>query len=184
MSNSFAFVQNLNDYTDVSASAAQIISLSVNTFTNGPLTYYNVVGYAPTSFATLSGGNYVSLSTVNGVSATTTSNALVIPAGAYITSLIVTNNGTTITVTNDEVFDINTNSTINSGSGGVIISTPSSLNDVNNVGYITSGISAGKYVSQSVPLYINISPPGGEDITAGSLCVYITYVMATNSPVV
>ena len=178
MSNSFASVQNLNDYTNVSASSAQIISLSVNTFTNGPLTYYNVVGYAPTSFATLAVGEAVSLSTVNGVSTTTTSNALVIPAGAYITSIITTNNG--ITIESDDVFNIETNTVLNSATGGVNIYSPANLEDVNIVGSVKT---ISTYVSQSVPLYISVATDGSE-ITNGSLCTYITYVMATNSPVV
>lgn len=177
MSNSFAFVQNLNDYTDVSASAAQIISLSVNTFTNGPLTYYNVVGYAPTSFATLSSGA-VSLSTVNGVSATTTSNALVIPAGAYITSIILTNNGTTIAgdITN---ISVSAGPSINVFVSPANISNEVSISEINDVGFSQT---VTPYVSNSSQLFISV---GSDDtITAGSLCAYITYVMATNSPVV
>jgi len=181
MSNSFAFVQNLNDYTNVSASSAEIISLSVNTFTNGPLTYNNVIGYTPASFATLASGTSVSLSTVNGVSETTVDNALVIPVGAYITSIILTNNGIVISSEGGENIGVYTSTTINSLTGGQpIIPSDVSFTDINDVGY--SNTVYIKYVAKSTSLYVNVD--ADDTLTTGSLCAYITYVMATNSPVI
>ena len=177
MSNSFASVQNLNNYTDMSSSSAEIISLSVNTFTNGPLTYYNVVGYAPTSFATLASGTAVSLSSVNGVSETTVDNALVIPVGAYITSIIVTNNGIPIIPGAATSLTLYTSETINDIDPYIqSIGTDLLFNVINYIGY--SG-AVFEYVAYLNLLYVNIYPNG--TLTTGSLCVYITYVMATNS---
>jgi hypothetical protein len=178
MANSFDSVENLNDYTNVSASAGQIISLSVNTFTNGPLTYYNVVGYAPTSFATLEDTGCVSLSTVNGVSTTTPDNALVIPAGAYITSIILTNNG--IPISGPTAIDVITNTVINFGDTPVeTIINNVNIDSINSIGYSQT---INPYVPNSSSLYVNITV--NNNVTAGSLCVYITYFMATNSPTV
>ena len=176
MSNSFASVQNLNDYTNVSASSAQIISLSVNTFTNGPLTYYNVIGYAPTSFAHITPPNILSLSTVNGVSDTTTSNALVIPAGAYITSIMLTNNGTPIDGVVSSI-SVYLATSINNISTVTEIADTVPKDYINDVGYskiITS------YVANPTQLFVSVNTD--DTVTAGSLCAYITYVMATNSP--
>jgi hypothetical protein len=169
MSNSFASVQNLNDYTNVSASSAQIISLSVNAFTNGPLTYYNVIGYTPASFPP-----EASLSTINGALTTTTANALVIPAGAYITSISLTNNG--IPIESSSGF-ISLEISISPNIGGDTLIANIEVSNINTIGYSTI---LEQYVAHSVPLYISVIPTNV--ITAGSLCAYITYVMATNSP--
>jgi len=175
MANSFDSVENLNDYTDVSASSAEIISLSVNSFTNGPLTYYNVIGYAPTSFATLAVDTYVSLSTVNGVSTTTPSNALVIPAGAYITSIILTNNDVAISGDVGTIY-VSVDTEINSNIETTIIVNGADVGDINLTGY---NHTVTPYVANSSSLYVNVNVD--DDVTTGSLCAYITYVMATNS---
>ena len=179
MSNSFASVQNLNNYTDVSASSAEITSLLVNTFTNGPLTYYNVIGYAPTSFATLASGTAVSLSTINGVSETTVDNALVIPVGAYITSIILTNNGVPITLGDATVLGVFTCEEINDTVKVQNIASDVGFLYINDIGF-SAPLSV--YIAKPNLLYVNID--ADETLTTGSLCAYITYVMATNSPVV
>ena len=171
--NSFNGVQNISEYSDVYASSAQVVSLSVNTFTNGPLTYFNVVGYAPTEFATLNGSDTVILSTTNGLP-TASSPILYIPTGACITSIMLTNNGipiagpTIVTLTAINSLSPFIYQELNNNADG-----GASVDIINDIGYCIQQVPT-TYIVQNAPVYIQVSVD--DTVTAGSVCVYITYV--------
>ena len=76
-------------------------SLSGQTVSNGLVN--QVIGYAPTEFATLSNAT-CTFQTVPGVSSTNSSTNLRLPVGAIPLRIFVTNNGTTVTAASQ--FDI------------------------------------------------------------------------------
>ena len=108
MSNSFFCVENINNYTDISATSAEIIELTSSNATLRNVSILEVgkvvatgpiIAYTPSNFTSLQGNANYSINLVNSELAVPTStNIVTIPVGAIIDTIVVENIGTDVSL--------------------------------------------------------------------------------------
>jgi len=129
--------------------------------------YTNVVGYAPTSFATAATGTFVSLSKFPNQATVTADNALKVPNGAIIFRQILTNNGTTLASGVAGTIGLVASSSLNAtGTALASANTQANINTGTTVASVNAGaISGNNYINAAL----------NQTNTSGSLGAVVSY---------
>lgn len=194
----FSKIENAASHlNELNLTSGQVVDLSAGTVTTqllnqaiaGSGTLWQVVGYAPSAFATAAAGDVLFLNNQQQsavASAVTDSHLLLLPAGAQVVSAVVTNNG--VPVVGGVTFDIGTEVWSSAGSGNSDISAAMLLATVNSGGKVgdllaapvsalgTSGVAfaSGSAVAANTGVTVQVL---GAPNTAGDLAVTITYLL-------
>jgi hypothetical protein len=182
---------NLTSGRVVDLSAVTVTTRLLNVGIAGLGTLHQVVGYAPTSFATTPTNGVVFLNNEPKAAPATSvssSQLLLLPSGARVVSAVVTNNGTT--VVGGTSFDIGTDvwssnpSGLSNISAGMLLAT---VNAGGSVGNLLNAVEPTALGSAGVKLLTDVNAVGDNtgvtvqvlttNNTAGDLAVTLTYLV-------
>ena len=197
--NGFQKIENsASHFSELNVSSSQVVDLNAQSVTTRVLnqsleglgTLYQVVGYAPSSFATAAAGSVLFLNnSQNSTDATSANDSrlLVLPENARVVSAVVTNNRTNVVGAAD--FDVGLEAWSDAPTGDNSVFDGVSLADVNSGSFVGSLLGAAAPLGLGSPgIALNVGAALGADSgvcvtvntspnTSGDLAVTVTYLL-------